>query len=144
MRPGIESFLEQQRIAVVGVSRKKGFGNLALRTLRARGWDVVPVSAAADAVEGERCYHAVADIPERPGAVLAVVPPAQADRVVDDCLAAGVRHLWFQQGSGSPEAVRRAETAGIDVVDGACVLMYAKPAGIHRLHRFLAGLRRER
>jgi predicted CoA-binding protein len=138
MDAAIPSFLEEKRIAVVGVSRTRGFGNAVLKTLRARGWDAVPVNANADTVEGERCFRALAAIPERPGAVVAVVPPGQAERVVEDCLALGIRKLWLQQGAESEAAIRRAEAGGMTVVHHACVLMHAQPHGIHRLHRWLA------
>lgn len=34
----IRAFLAQKRIAIVGVSRTRGFGNTILETLRARGY----------------------------------------------------------------------------------------------------------
>jgi predicted CoA-binding protein len=140
MRAGVEEILAEERIAVVGVSRQKGFGNLALRTLRERGWQAVPVNARADAVEGERCFHSLSEIPARPGAVLAVVPPAETEKVVDECLRLGVRKIWMQQGAESEAAIARAEQAGMTVVHHACVLMYAKPRGFHRFHAWLTKL----
>ncbi len=140
MRPGISEFLAQRRIAVVGVSRTKGFGNGAFRALRRAGYEVIPVNAAADTVEGERCYRHLADVPGPPPAVLAVVPPAEARRLVGECLRLGVRHLWLQQGAESEEAIRLAESAGISVVHHACILMYAQPHAVHRLHRWVVQL----
>lgn len=141
MRAGVESVLAEKRIAVVGVSRGKGFGNAALKTLRKGGWRAFPVNAAADEVEGERCFHSIAELPERPGAVLAVVPPAQTEKVVDDCLRLGVKKLWVQQGAESDAAIRRAEAGGMTVVHHACILMYARPRGVHRFHAFVERLR---
>jgi predicted CoA-binding protein len=141
MRPGVEEFLSEQRIAVVGVSRTKGFGRAALSTLRARGWDAVPVNATADAVGGERCFHALSEIPEPPRAVLAVVPPAETEKVVDECLALGIRKLWMQQGAESDAAIRRAQAGGMTVVHHACILMYARPRGLHRFHAWIEGRR---
>jgi predicted CoA-binding protein len=140
MRAGVEEILAERRIAVVGVSRGKGFGNVALKTLRDRGWQAVPVNARADEVEGERCFHGLSEIPERPGAVLAVVPPAETEKVVDECLRLGVRKIWMQQGAESEAAIARAEQAGMTVVHHACVLMYAKPRGFHRFHAWLTKL----
>jgi hypothetical protein len=140
MRAGVEEVLQERRIAVVGVSRGKGFGNLALRTLRERGWQAVPVNARADTIEGERCFRGLAEIPDRPGAVVAVVPPAETEKVVDECLRLGVRKIWMQQGAESPAAIARAERAGMTVVHHACILMYAQPRGIHRFHAWLTKL----
>ncbi|MFT3915125.1 MAG: CoA-binding protein [Anaeromyxobacteraceae bacterium] len=134
MKPGIASFLECHRIAVVGVSRTSGFANVALKELRERGYEAFPVNEVADAFEGEPCYHSVAQVPGPVDGVLCVVPPAEAVRVVEDCARAGVKRLWLQRGSESDEAVARARAAGIEPVAGACILMYARPRGIHRFH----------
>jgi predicted CoA-binding protein len=141
MKPGIESFLDEKRIAVVGVSRTKGFGNVALKVLRARGWQAYPVNAAADLVDGEPCFHSVGQVPGGVGAVVCVVPPLQTEQVVADCQQAGIRKIWMQQGSESEAAIQRAEKAGMTVVHHACVLMYARPAGFHRFHAFVERLR---
>jgi predicted CoA-binding protein len=141
MRLGVEAFLESRRIAIVGVSRTRGFANEAMRVLRERGYQVFPVNEVADRVEDEPCYHSVAQVPGPVDGVLCVVPPAEAVRVVDDCIRAGVKRLWLQQGSESPAAIARAEEAGLVVVHGACILMYAHPHGIHRLHAFVDRVR---
>lgn len=139
MQPGVQEFLAEKRIAVVGVSRTRGFGNIAWHELRRQGYEAFPVNAGADEVEGQRCYRRLADVPGPPKAVLAVVPPAETEKLVGECTRLGVRHLWMQQGSESEAAIRAAEAAGMSVVHHACVLMYAAPRGVHRWH---AGWRR--
>ena len=139
MKPGVEEFLAEKRIAVVGVSRTRGFGNAAWRELRQKGYQAFPVNAATDEVEGERCYRHLADVPGPPRAVLAVVPPAETEKRVGGCARLGVKRLWMQQVSESEAAIRAAEAAGMSVVHHACVLMYADPKGVHRWH---AGWRR--
>jgi predicted CoA-binding protein len=137
----IEAFLAERRIAVVGVSRTKGFGNTALRTLAAAGWDAVPVNAEADEVEGQRCFRRLEDVSPPPGAVLVVTPPASAVAVVEACARLGLRKVWLQQGAESEAAIRLAEAEGLILVHHACVLMHAKPRGVHRFHRWLHHLR---
>jgi predicted CoA-binding protein len=137
MNYAMQRFLEARRIAVVGVSRRAGFGNLAFKSLRAKGFEVVPVNSAASQVEGEPCYQRLADIPGGVDAVLCVVPPAQSARVVDECIALGISRVWLQSGAASSEAIARAGSAGLSLVHDACVLMYADPRGLHRLHRWL-------
>jgi predicted CoA-binding protein len=112
-----------------------------MKELRKKGWQVFPVNPAADLVEGEHCYHSVLQVTPPVGAVLCVVPPDQAEHVVDDCLRAGVRKVWLQQGSESEVAIRRAEAAGMTVIHHACVLMYARPRGLHRFHAWCRRLR---
>jgi predicted CoA-binding protein len=136
MTPEIQSFFGERRLAVVGVSRTKGFGNAALRTLRAAGWEAFPVNARADKVEGERCWRSLGDVPGPVGGVVCVVPPAETEKVVEECARVGIRKIWMQQGSQSEAAIRAARAHGMTVVAGECVLMYARPRGVHRLHRF--------
>lgn len=137
MNPGITEFLSKKSIAVVGVSRGRGFGNSVMRTLTDRGYEVFPVNANADTIDGRTCHRSLTKVPDRVEAVVAVVPPPQTLMVVDDCIRLGIKNLWMQQGSESREAILRAEASGINVVHHACIIMYAAPHGIHRVHRWI-------
>ena len=134
----IEAFLDNPSLAVVGVSRSgKGFGNLACRVLRTKGYRVYPVNWSTPTVDGVRCYARLSDLPEHVNAALVVVPPAQAVEVVREAAEAGIRHVWLQQGAESPEALRAGAELGLNVVAGECILMFAGPTGIHRAHHWL-------
>jgi hypothetical protein len=138
----IEAFLDNPSLAVVGVSRSgKGFGASACRALRAKGYRVYPVNWSAPTVDGVRCFARLSELPERVNAVLVVVPPQQAVDVVREAAAAGIRHVWLQQGAQSPEVVKVCAELGLNVIAGECILMFAQPRGIHRVHRWLWGLR---
>jgi predicted CoA-binding protein len=137
MESAAAKFLSNERIAVIGVSRSRGFGNSVMRTLEDRGYKVYPINANAETIEGRPCYRSLAMLPESVDAVVAVVPPQQTLNVVDDCIRLGIKHLWMQQGSESKEAIERALNAGVGVIHHSCILMYAQPAGIHKLHRWL-------
>ena len=144
MNAAIEGFFAERRIAVVGVSRGRGFANAAVKALRNAGHLVFPVNDQADEVHGERCFRSLAAVPEPIGSVLVVVPPARSAEVVRECVGLGVRNVWLQQGAESPDALAAAEAAGISCVQRECVLMYAQPRGIHRLHRWLRDRRTRR
>jgi uncharacterized protein len=73
----------------------------------------------------------------RPLARRLVVPPAQAVEVVREAAAAGIRHVWLQQGAESPEALRVGAEHGLNLISGECILMFAGPTGIHRGHHWL-------
>ena len=137
----VEEFVAQESLAVVGASRSgKGFGNAALRELAANGYRVHPVHPAAGLLQGLPCSRDLAALPEPVGGVLVVVPPEQAESVVREAAAAGIKRVWMQQGSSSPRALATCAQHGIEVVHGECILMFLRrgPA-IHRFHR---GLRR--
>jgi predicted CoA-binding protein len=79
-------------------------------------------------------------LPEPVGGVLIVVPPAETEKVVRDAAQVGIRRVWMQQGAESETAIRFCEENGISAVHGECILMFAQPAGFHRLHRWVWGL----
>jgi predicted CoA-binding protein len=133
-----QAFVEQSSLAVVGVSRRKdSFGNLALKELRKRGYRVFPVNSQADEVENEPCYRSVQALPEPVGGAVVVVPPAHSAAVVEACADAGISRVWLQQGAESQEALAAAQARGVDVIHNACILMYARPTGFHKLHRWV-------
>ena len=110
-------------------------------------WDHAKICAAlfrqhADEIAGAPCYRSVSAIPERVGAVVVVVPPARSAEVVEECVRLGIRNVWLQQGAESPDATRAAERADLHLVQNECVMMFARPRGIHRLHRWLREHRR--
>ena len=134
----IEAFLAESAIAVVGVSRSgKGFGNVAARELRRKGYRIYPVNPNADLVDGERCYRSLADLSEPVRAVLVVVPPDQALGVVREAARAGMTRVWLQQGAEAPFVTLACDELGLDVVAGECILMFAKPTGVHKAHRWV-------
>lgn len=140
-RQRIDAFVAEPAIAVVGLSRSgRKFGNLACRTLGDHGYRVYPIHPTATAIDGRTCYARLADLPEPVNALLVVVSPARATALLDDAAAAGIHKVWLQQGAESPEALARGKALGLDVVSGACVLMYAHPTGIHRVHRWVSDL----
>lgn len=132
-----EAFVAQQTLAVVGVSRTRGFGNDLYRHLKQKGFRVFPVNSQTDSVEGERCFRRLDDVPEKIDGVVTVVPPAQAKNVVEDCARLGIKHVWMQQGSESDEAVALCRAQGIAEVHGACLLMHTGGGFPHSLHRWI-------
>lgn len=140
--PAIFAFSTPQRVAVVGVSRTRWkFGNTVFRELLRRGYDAVPVSMSEVPIEGKRAFLSLSVIPDPPESVIVVVKPERVGRLVDEAVRTGVRRIWFQQGADFTEAAALAKAAGLDVVTGKCILMYAEPVGgIHAVHRYLSRL----
>ncbi len=138
LRAAIEQFVAQPAIALAGLSRsRKKFGNLAYRELTAKGYRVYPIHPSAEIIEGVRCYRRLADLPERVDAMLVVVPPAEAVAVVREAAAAGIHHVWLQQGAESVDVLKTCHDLGLTFVWGECILMYAHPTSYHKVHRWL-------
>jgi predicted CoA-binding protein len=141
-KSAVNDFLDQRKLAVVGVSRNGNkFGNAAYKELKAKGYQIYPVHPHAETIEGDPCYPNLRALPEPVDSLLIVVPPQQTEKVVHEAAEAGIRQVWMQQGAESPAAVRFCEEQGINVVHGECILMFAEPtAFMHRLHRCVWGL----
>lgn len=134
----VQDFVSQHTLAVVGVSRSgKKFANFAYRELRTKGYHLIPVNPAAETVEGDRCYPTLLNLPVRVDGALVVAPPEQTLQIVRDAVAAGIRRVWLQQGAESQEAIDVCKEAGVSVVAGECILMFAGTGHwIHGVHRF--------
>jgi predicted CoA-binding protein len=137
----VRRFLACRHLAVVGVSRGgRKFGNTAYRELKAKGFRLTPVHPEAELIEGDRAVRSLRELREPVDGVLVVVPPRETEGVVRDAAAAGIRHVWMQQGAESPEAIRFCETHDIRVIANQCILMFAEPtAWYHRAHRWIHG-----
>ncbi len=137
-RAAVDAFLAEPALAIVGVSRSgKKFGNYASKALREKGYRVYPVHPSAKTIDGVECYRRFDELPEEVGAVLVVVPPIEAATVVRDAAAAGVRHVWLQQGAESPDVIKVCRELGVEAVAGECILMFARPGGFHKAHGWL-------
>jgi len=138
----IAAFLQGRRLAVAGVSRQPGQpANAIFRRLRETGHDVFPINPHASVVEGERCYHDVAEVPQPlDGVVIVTSPQASAD-VVRQCADAHVPRVWFHRsfgsGSVSDDAVRACAALGIEAIVGGCPLMFCGSVdGAHKCMRW--------
>jgi len=95
-RQAISDFLAQKRIALVGASRNpKDFNRTMFRSLRSRGYDVVPVNPSAKEIDGVPCYGSVKQIDPPVEGVLVMTPPAAAQAVVNECQEAGIKRVWL-------------------------------------------------
>jgi len=136
-----EAFLAQERFAVAGVSRAGNApANLIFKKLRDSGREAYAINPNTDTMDGERCYASLADLPERPDAVVIATHPDQAVEIARQCQAAGVHHVWFHRsidgGSYSAEASTLCEAYGATVIPGGCPMMHLEPIDVaHRCMR---------
>jgi uncharacterized protein len=133
----IQDFLLQKRIAVVGVSRHISHhpvGNLIYKRLKKSGHDVFAVNPHMQTYEGGPCYPNLQSIPGGVDGVVIVTRPEITEQIVRTCPDAGVRRVWMHQGiprkatSVSPEAVEFCRQHDINVIAGACPMMYGPGA----------------
>lgn len=144
-RTAVEGFVGERALAIVGASRSgKKFGNIVLKELGGKGYAVFPVHPEAAEIDGHRAYRSLAALPQKVGGVVVAVPPKQAEQVVRDAHAAGIRRVWLQQGAESPEAIRYCRDHELALVHGECILMFTDPSEwIHRAHRWVLKVTRQ-
>jgi uncharacterized protein len=139
-RQEIQDFLAQKTMAMVGLSRdEKAFSATVYRELKAKGYRILPVNPKAESIQGEKCYSSLAALPEKPGAVLVMTPPAITESVVREAAAQGVKRIWIQQGAQGAAAAAACQEKGLSAVSGKCIMMFAEPvSSIHGVHRWFA------
>jgi predicted CoA-binding protein len=147
-REAAERFFDGGPIVLVGASDDpKAFSSAVMKELLAHGCEVVPVNPGRAEVGGRTCYPDLASVPHPVGNVLVMVPAGPAVQVVRDAIAADADRIWLFRGIGGPgatssEATDLCRASGVELVDGACPLMFLRPVGwFHRIHR---GIRRHR
>ncbi|WP_026852644.1 CoA-binding protein [Geothrix fermentans] len=121
----IQSFLASGPFAVVGASTDRDkYGNKVLRCYQQHGHEVYPINPKAPEVEGLKAYPSLAALPVKVPAISVITPPAATEQVVREAAAAGVKHVWMQPGAESDEAIRTAESLGMNVIAGGpCLLV---------------------
>jgi predicted CoA-binding protein len=86
--------------------------------------DVVPINPTAAEVEGLAAYPDLASAPGQFDGVSIITPPKVTERVVDEALRLGIKHIWMQPGAESESAIQVAVAAGASVIaHGPCILV---------------------
>jgi hypothetical protein len=142
VKDNIEKFLNSKNIAVAGVSRSgKKFGNTILDSLKKKNYHTFIIHPTAESLNKDQCWKSFSDLPIAPDAAIVILHPKDAVVSVIDAIDAGVKLIWIQLGSSSPEVVELCCNANIDIINNKCLLMYLGEQGFpHNFHRFMAKL----
>jgi predicted CoA-binding protein len=121
----IARFLASPAFGVVGAStRRHKYGNKVLRCYQQNGRRAIPVNPHETEIEGVATVASVLDLPDDVQSISVITPPTVTERVVQEAIRKGVRHVWMQPGAESAKAVADCQAAGINVIaDGSCVLV---------------------
>jgi predicted CoA-binding protein len=147
-----EEFLAQKNIAVAGVSRKgNATANIIYKRLKETGHHVCPVNPNAENIDGVKCYPDIKSIEPKPDGVVVVTNPAVCEKVVDDCVEAGVKYVWMHNMMGhkgadkpsssiSGKAVQKCRDNNITLIPGGCPMMFCGHVDFG--HKLLRGVAR--
>jgi predicted CoA-binding protein len=128
-------------IAIVGASPKPDRpSHGVLRSLQARGWQILPVNPAsgalAEGVAGLPCYptlaSAAASLPtgQRIDLVDVFRRPDDCVDVTREAIAVGAGAIWLQLGIINPDAAALAAEAGIPFVQDRCTAIEVQRLGV--------------
>jgi predicted CoA-binding protein len=144
MNEAIERFFSSTAYAVIGVSKDRHkFGNIVFRAMAERGFTVYPVHKQLPAVEEQKCYNRVTDLPDEVHSAVIVLHPHDAEQIVAECKSKGIENIWLQQGAESRESIEYARGNGLNLIHDQCILMFLEPVkSLHALHRWVKKITR--
>ncbi|MBX7252313.1 MAG: CoA-binding protein [Candidatus Promineofilum sp.] len=115
---------EAKTIAVVGFSSNRAkAGYYVPAYLQKQGYRIIPVNPNLSEGLGEPAYPTLAEVPEPIDLVLVFQRSENVPPFVDEAIAVGARAVWLQLGIAHEAAAEKARTAGLDVVQDACMLV---------------------
>jgi len=113
---------EVKTITVAGLSPKPSPPSHRIaRSLKERGFRIIPVRPLMAHVPGEKAYASLDEIVEKVDLVNVFRSADRLGPIVDDCLGLGLPRLWIQEGIVNEAAAGRARAGGIEVVMDRCI-----------------------
>jgi predicted CoA-binding protein len=132
----IDQFLASEPIAMAGVSRNpKKFGRVAFEELTRKGLRLIPINPNSESIGGAVCYAGINQLPADVKSLMIITKKDQTATVVREAIDKGIRNIWIQQSSDTPEALALLKGKDINVITGQCILMHHKPDSFHKFHR---------
>ncbi|WP_253737037.1 CoA-binding protein [Halohasta salina] len=123
----LRELLAVDRIAVVGCSSTPGKAAHEVPAyLQQQGYEIVPVNPFADEILGETAVDSLSEVDGEIDLVDVFRPSEEVPEIAEATIerkesVGDVEALWLQLGISDDEAARKAEAAGLDVVQDRCL-----------------------
>lgn len=118
-----EQMLTMKTWAVIGANQNpEKYGNMILRKLKRKNYAVYAVNPRYDTIDGDPCYHTLADLPVKPDVINMVVAPEIGQAFLREAASLGIQYVWFQPGTHDEASMALADELGLTAVQ-ACVLV---------------------
>ena len=122
--PIAEILKKCRTIAVVGLSSNQMRPSHEVTEYMQRaGYRIIPVNPNEREVLGERSYARLEDVPEKVDVVNIFRRAEEVPPVVESAIRIGAPVVWMQLGIENEGAAEKARTAGLAVVEDACILI---------------------
>ena len=114
-------------IALVGATNDRTkYGNIILKNLTAKNFEVYPINPKASAIDGIPAYPDLTKLPQKPDIVNFVVPAKLGLIVLRQALEINLDNFWFQPGAESEEIISVLRESGKHyLADGSCIMVMA-------------------
>lgn len=133
----IDKFLKCKIIAVAGASRnEKSFSASVIAHLRTKGYTVLRINP--NFIENSVArneFKTVKNLPK--GAkinLLVLTNPEQTLSVVKSAIEGGIKNIWVQQKSETPEVIALCSSSKVNLIYNQCIFMFTQPEGMHKFH----------
>jgi len=132
----IDYFLKCKSIAIVGASRnEKSFSAQVAKHLNELGYNLWYVNPGFDVYEAKsQRVQLITMLPAEVNHLLVLTNKTQTESVIQQAIDKGIKNVWIQQQSETPEALKLANDNGINLIHHQCIFMFTQPTGIHRFH----------
>ncbi len=106
-------------------------GRALYELFKAAGVRIYPISRDLTKLAGDKTYRSLKEVPAHVDAVISCLAKDQAAGVVQEAAAAGVKRIFFQPRTDSPEALDLCKSKGIECAKG-CMLSHWTVKGFKR------------
>jgi predicted CoA-binding protein len=111
-------------IAIVGATNDSSkYGNIIYRDLKSKNIKVYGINPKATTIDGDKAYHALADLGFIPDIIDMVVPPKIGLQTIKEAVANGYDNFWLQPGAESDEIIQYLEDNKKNYLAYACVMV---------------------
>lgn len=116
--------MNKPTVAILGASTDRSkFGNKSVRAHLQRGYQVFPINPRADEVEGVKAYPSLDALPVAAlDRVSIYLPPHVGLGLLEQIERKHPREVWFNPGSTSDELLARANSLGLDPIQGCSII----------------------
>jgi len=124
MKNIVDEMFEKKDWVVLGANiNPNKFGNKIYKKLANCDYNVTPVNPVYDEVEGVKCFNSISEVDANIECVNVVVSPKRSLPALDEIKAKGIEYVWFQPGTYNDEVIEKANSLGLKIVYGYCVLV---------------------
>lgn len=108
--------------AVIGASNNsEKYGYKVTRDMLDRNFKVYPVNLHEKEILGEKVYSTIGLCPPNIDVVVFIVPPKITLKVLGEVVRLGIKNVWFQPGSDSPEILKYCDNNDLNYIQ-ACIM----------------------